>query len=381
MRRVLWWILPLIILGCVRGWAEDYPLKSLEIKNDLSLTLNEVDFSGCRYNIDLDVYSNPSDPSGLYWKLGDVKATFVTLGVMNQTDISYGTGSSARQKLDVYYPEGASNTRVVMFVPGGAWRQGDKSGYTELATTFVKYYGFTVVVINYTLYDSSSSGPAYPDNIKDVSSAFAWVKKNISRYGGDPKKVFIFGQSAGGHLVSLFATNPKYLPAGYSFSDIAGVVSMSGAYELTDMVKYPNNPLGLDEDEVLMYKKIVFDAFGTYNDETVLNDGSPQEHITTSLPPFLVLFAEDDMPGFPNEALHFVDAIRNVLPNDPQRAEIHFVSRSDISEQSWEAGKELASQEEVMSDYVGHYAEVVTINQHEYNGRITSMIADFINDH
>ncbi len=377
MRRGL--LVLVVLLWCIPSWGGDYSLKSLEIKDDLSLTLKEVDFSGSRYNISLDLFSEETDPSGLYWKLGEIEAVFETKEVSKVRDIPYGPKD--RQKLDIYYPTVGSNNRVILFVPGGAWRQGDKSSYEEMATTFAKYYGFTVAVINYTLYDSSSGEPVYPDNIEDVSSAFAWVKKNISRYGGDPNKVFLFGQSAGAHLVSLFATNSKYLPSGYTFSDIAGVVAMSGSYEISDMVKYPNNPLGLDEEEVLMYKKIVFDAFGTYNNESVLDDGSPQEHITSLLPYFLVLFAEDDMPGFAQEALNFVSAIRDVLPNEPERATLHFISRADISEEAWKVGEELASQEEVMSDYPGHYAEVATINQNEYNDRVTSTIAEFINNH
>ncbi len=364
--------------------AEEYSLKSLEIKDDLSLVLHEVDFSGSRYSIHLDIFQEASDPSGLYWKLGDIDTDFLTREVKSEFDIPYvtsGADPSGRQKLDVYYSTDNSNARVILFVPGGGWQQGDKSSYTELATTFVKYYGFTVVVTNYRLSNSSDGDAVHPDHVNDVASAFAWVKQNVSRYGGDPSKVFLFGQSAGAHLVSLLATNQKYLPQGYTQASISGVISMSGVYELSDLVAYPNNPLGLTEKEVVMYKKLVLNAFGTYSDETVLNDGSPQEHITTSLPHFLVLFAEDDMPGFPQEALNFVDEIRNVLPNDPDRAVIRFVSRADISEESWDAAATMASSSEAMADYVGHYAEVFTINQHEYNGRITSMVADFVNSH
>jgi len=232
-----------VLLCVVLAWfsceAREYPIESLEIKDDLSLNLRGVDFSGSRYDIDLDQFYLASDPTWLYWKLGEVEATFLIKEVANQTDIQYVTVNpdpSGRQKLDVYYPEGTQNSKVIMFVPGGAWRQGDKSLYTELATTFVRYYGFTVVVINYRLSDSSAGNAVFPDHIEDVSDAFVWVKKNISTYNGDPGQVFLFGQSAGAHLVSLLATNSDYLPKGYSFSNIKGVISMSGVYNLMDLV-------------------------------------------------------------------------------------------------------------------------------------------------
>jgi len=130
-----------------------------------------------------------------------------------------------------------------------------------------------------------------------------------------------------------------------------------------------------------MYKKMVFDAFGTYTNETVLESGSPDQHLHTSLPPFLVFFAEDDMPGFPLEALNFVESIREVFPDDPSRVALEFVSREDISEKSWNAASEMASQQQAIAKCVGHYAEVATINQKEYSNRITKAIASFINAH
>src|SRR5437773_2522251 len=68
-------------------------------------------------------------------------------------------------------------------------------------------------------------------NIEDVARAFAWTHKNISSYGGRADQIYVTGQSAGGHLAALLATNERYLKAEkLSLKDIKGVMPMSGVY-------------------------------------------------------------------------------------------------------------------------------------------------------
>jgi len=71
----------------------------------------------------------------------------------------------------------------------------------------------------------------HPDHIEDVALAFKWVKENISRYGGDPERIFLMGHSAGGQLISLLALQPKYLQQHkISYNCIKGVIGLSGVY-------------------------------------------------------------------------------------------------------------------------------------------------------
>jgi len=93
-------------------------------------------------------------------------------------NISYGD-EHERQKLDLYIPEKAKNAAVLIFVHGGSWRNGDKSGYDHIGNTFAKK-GYLTIPINYRL-----SPEPWPAHIEDVALAFAWVKKNIAELGGD----------------------------------------------------------------------------------------------------------------------------------------------------------------------------------------------------
>jgi acetyl esterase/lipase len=236
-------------------------------------------------------------------------------------------------------------------------------------------YDYTVVVANYRLSNTEDGSAVHPDHVEDVALAFAWVKKNISQYGGNPQSVFLFGQSAGGHLVSLLATDEQYLQKlGYSFNDVKGVISMSGAYALDDLAAFPQNPLGLSAEEVLMYKAIFVNAFGSY-DTAVLIPASPMHNINNSVPPFLIIYTELDMPGFGMDAENFYSKLTQA---GVQSVSINKLYQSDYSELTWQTATEMAAAEPAMADYIGHYAEVVSINEFDYTKVPTKWIVSFV---
>ena len=79
----------------------------------------------------------------------------------------------------------------------------------------------------------------HPAHIKDVAAAVRWVYDHAAEFGGSPKKIVIMGHSAGCHLVTLLALDPRYL-AGVRLrpSDLSGVVAWSGgAYDLVAKVR------------------------------------------------------------------------------------------------------------------------------------------------
>jgi acetyl esterase/lipase len=195
-----------------------------------------------------------------------------------QTDIAYRSDKDAdpiRHKLDIYTPKGQKDFPVLMFVHGGAWKSGNKKYYAALGATFAKQ-GIGVVIINYRLTDGDNK-IKHPDHIKDVASAFSWIHANIGNYGGRNDRIFISGHSAGGHLVSLLATDEAYLKEHHlGLKDIRGVISLSGVYEITPNIR-------------------VFDSqFGT--DAAICKAASPLNHVKEHDPPFLICYADKDIP-------------------------------------------------------------------------------------
>lgn len=290
-----------------------------------------------------------------------------------------------RHELDVYWAEDANNAKVVLFIPGGGWVTGDKCGYQEVGFTLAGYYGLTTVIANYRLSDFMP-GNEHPMHMRDVAAAFAWLKHrepgqvaNIADYGGDPDAIYLFGQSAGGHLVSLLATDPKYLQAvGYSPADIRGVVSLGGIYDLPALAKYPRNPFSFGVQEVVLYRLMFFQAFGGWAPKTLLGP-SPQFHISSRQPDFLVAYSYLDAPGLAEEATRFVDAVQTLTPTPS--ISLHEIQRSDYSDATWELAVEMAESQVVLADYPGHYAEVAAINTSEPDSYATHLVVDFVNSH
>lgn len=203
-------------------------------------------------------------------------------------DIAYRTDKGAdkeRHLLDVYTPKGKKDFPVVLFVHGGSWRSGNKNLYAALGQSLAND-GIGCVICNYRL----SPAVQHPAHVEDVARAFAWTCDNIARYGGKKDSLFLCGHSAGGHLVSLLVTDPRYLKAeNRAPSEVKGVAAFSGVYEIVP---------GLTVLEA---------AFG--KDEKACKLASPLTHVTGKHPPFLIAYAETDFPRLDETARHMHEAL------------------------------------------------------------------------
>jgi arylformamidase len=143
-------------------------------------------------------------------------------------NISYLEETTNNQKLptlNIFSPKNAkfTNNPVLIFVHGGNWNSGDKKMYGFIGRNFAKR-GITTVIVGYSL----SPEVDYDCMAKQVATAVTWTKNNIAAYKGNPNEIFLTGHSAGGHLIALIGTNPKYLEdksiiKGIIFNDAAGL--------------------------------------------------------------------------------------------------------------------------------------------------------------
>jgi acetyl esterase/lipase len=212
-----------------------------------------------------------------------------SLRVEKHLDIAYRTDSDAdkeRHKLDVYVPKGKKDFPVLFFVHGGSWRTGNKGLYAALGNSFAGA-GVGVVIVNYRL----SPKVKHPAHIEDVAKAFAWTCENVGKYGGKADQVFACGHSAGGHLVSLMATDPSWLKAEKRTpADIRGVVAISGVYSIdTEFPLFAN-------------------VFG--KNPEVCKAASPLTHVAGKHPPFLIAYADSDFASLDKMAIDLDAALK-----------------------------------------------------------------------
>src|SRR5687767_15010899 len=124
--------------------------------------------------------------------------------VVETKDIAYG--DHAKQKLDLTVPRDARDFSTIIFIHGGAWREGDRRLYGALGRRLAAA-GVGLAATSYRL----SPQVKHPEHVKDVARAFAWVHANIAKHGGSPDRLYVMGHSAGGHLAALLALDPTYL--------------------------------------------------------------------------------------------------------------------------------------------------------------------------
>ena len=110
-------------------------------------------------------------------------------------DISYAIVDGHELKLDLHLPALKTNSRLVVWVHGGAWRKGSKS---SMPLSFLVAQGYSVASVDYRL----SPVAKFPAQIHDIKAAVRFLRAHEKRYGYDATKIGIAGSSAGGHLVA-----------------------------------------------------------------------------------------------------------------------------------------------------------------------------------
>ena len=208
-------------------------------------------------------------------------------------NLAYKTGAALsvyekeRCKLDLYLPEGAKGFATLVWFHGGGLTGGSKDEATtrKIARTLAAA-GLGVAVPNYRL----SPKAKYPAYIEDAAAAVAWTCAHIAEHGGNAKRLFIGGHSAGGYLTLMLGLDPRYLKAaGVDAAAIAGLIPVSGQV-MTHYTVRAERGLGqwsVTADEAA---PVYFAA-------------------NKAAPPLLVLYADHDMAARAEENAYLVAAL------------------------------------------------------------------------
>jgi len=203
-------------------------------------------------------------------------------------NIPYADPAHERQVLDVYAPPNAKNLPVVFWIHGGGWQAGDKTSVQIKPQVFVDK-GFVFVSTNYRLLPSVDMATIE----RDIAKSIRWVHDHIAEHGGDPKRLFIMGHSAGAQLAALICTDDRYLKAeGLSLAITKGCVPVDGdTYDVPAIIETAETRRrvhGLPQAKFGHREK-----FG--NDPAKHRDFSAVTHVARDkgIPPFLILYVAD----------------------------------------------------------------------------------------
>jgi acetyl esterase/lipase len=203
-------------------------------------------------------------------------------------DLRYLDDGDARHVLDVYAPENAKNLPVVFWVHGGGWQMGDKSS-VQIKPQFFVDKGYVFVSTNYRLLPDVDMYTI----VRDIAKSIHWVHDHVAEFGGDPKRIFVMGHSAGAQLAALVSIDERYLKAeGLSLSIIKGCVPVDGdTYDVPAIIEVAETRRRVHHQPPP--KNGHREKFGNSADKHV--DLSAVTHVAKnkSIPPFLIMHVAD----------------------------------------------------------------------------------------
>jgi acetyl esterase/lipase len=201
--------------------------------------------------------------------LGVLNAVSPGSALLADSGVAYG--SNPRNKLDIYRPENKSaSAPVIVFFFGGNWVSGKREDYAYVGRALAKR-GFVVVIPDYRLYPEVK----YPDFLDDSAQAVAWTAGAIDSHGGDPKRIFVMGHSAGAYNAAMLALDPRWLAkAGMKTSELRGWIGLAGPYNFLPVENKTTRPV--------------------FNFPDTPADSQPINHGGANSPPALLIAANKD---------------------------------------------------------------------------------------
>jgi acetyl esterase/lipase len=214
-------------------------------------------------------------------------------GVTRYDGISYAIVRGVRPLLlDLWVPPSDAPPPVVVWIHGGAWREGDRRYLPPTMvpdSLFEKAVaaGLAIATVDYRL----SGEASFPVQLHDVKAAIRYLRHHAGALGIDASRIGAGGESAGGHLAALAALTPD--ASGDLEGDLEGDVGVTGPssrlacvvpwYALLDA-----RPLDLDDAD-----DVVAALLGGRSAE-LARRASPAAYVTADAPPFLLIHGDAD---------------------------------------------------------------------------------------
>lgn len=213
-------------------------------------------------------------------------------GIHLREDLVYGRVHGAGLLADVAWPESDEPLPALISVHGGRWRGGHKRDNSTIKVDQWAEFGMFAMSIDYRLVGCTPAPACY----QDLQCAIRYVHAHADEYNIDTSRIFLMGQSAGGHMVSLAATlgdGPFARTGGWedASNDFRAAISVAANYELNTL-DWGNiwTPPGSDPTEAR-------------------DLASPVNHVTADSKPLLILHSDNDRSVPIDNALLMVAAL------------------------------------------------------------------------
>lgn len=181
-------------------------------------------------------------------------------------DVVFAKPGVKTLKYDVYSPKGAKNLPCIIIIHGGGWMANNEDIMRGMARELTKGKQYVVFSVDYRWrgkLDGDVKGNTMADIIGDVFGAIAHIMENAKEYGGDPTRIAVTGDSAGGHLSAVAGTMPNKIGDG-------GFGKTPGVFEFIPSYIPKNKTVTQVRDEMMAAIQAAAPSYGVF-DKTILN--------------------------------------------------------------------------------------------------------------
>ncbi len=193
-------------------------------------------------------------------------------------------------RLDLYLPpESARPAPVVLWIFGGSWKLGSR-GY-HLNVRDLTRHGMAVAAIDYRLSDEAK----FPAQLRDCQAALHWMQANAAKFGLDPTRVAVAGESSGGHLAALLGT----------LEGQKNIRAVFALYPVTDLVAIGRQYAHANPSDI---ERLLGGPFEEKIPEA--RAGSPVNHVSPDSPPFLIIHGAKDTLVLPDQSVRLHDRLQ-----------------------------------------------------------------------
>jgi acetyl esterase len=266
-------------------------------------------------------------------------------------DIDFVGDGIRGHRLDVISPGGATAPLpVYVYFHGGGWTSGDKAALTKYCASQAAA-GMVVVNVNYRM----ATRFRMSHMMDDADAALAWVVGHIAEYGGDPNRVVLGGDSAGGQITALYCglLSSPALAQHYSIRPALRASSLCGLVQHCSVADFS---VLFDRSSILGtgFVKMLLPHRGRGRSlRGAARYLSPIEWIAPGHPAVLVTTSERD--PFYSANLNYVDRLRaNGVPVETM---LYDRSRRN-TEHTWQQNSRFPESQEVYSGVQGFVLRV-----------------------
>jgi len=208
---------------------------------------------------------------------------------------------------------GRSGSPAILIIPGGGYdRLSDIQEQAPVAEYFSRTFHVTAFVLYYRLVQHDGTY-RYPIPMWDGQRAIKLIRAEAPQLGIDPRRLAVFGFSAGGHLASTLALHPG---TDFGLSRLDAIDRENGHPDLLGL-GYP--VISMDPADVPpsgSYRNLLH-GFSGSELKQLQNYLSGEQNVTPRIPPVFLFESKDDAVISPENSELFIDALRaRGIPTD-----------------------------------------------------------------